>query len=103
MFSQLVRETPRLGVKPVDFQMVVVDVGAIEDGALSADPTLRAGLMALKYATRESRQRGKLGAVLAALKQAPWLVPTGLTHILATYRRVDRATVLKKVRRVMPE
>lgn len=103
MFSQMVRETPRLGVKPVDFQMVVVDVGAIEDGALSTDPTLRAGLMALKYATRESRQRGKLGAVLAALKQAPWLVPTGLTYILTTYRRVDRATVLKEVRRVMPE
>jgi phosphotransacetylase len=44
-----------------------------------------------------------LGDVLEALKQAPWLVGTGLTYILATYRRVDRATVLKEVRRVMPE
>jgi len=75
-FQALVEQrTPRLGVRPLDFELVVVDVGAIEDDALSADPTLRAGLLGLKYATHEALQQERLGTFLEALSLAAreWL------------------------------
>jgi hypothetical protein len=89
--------------KPLDFEMVVVDLGEIDDASLSSNPTLRAGLLALKYSTREAMQRARLGGILKAMKQAPKLVPVGLAYIMATYRRIDRAFLLGEVRRVMPE
>ena len=102
-FQALVDQGARPGVRPLDFEMVVVDLGAIEDDALSANPRLRAGLMGLKYATRELSQSRGLGAFLEALTAAPSLISQALSSIIVAYRQVDRALLLEKVRRVMPE
>lgn len=102
-FSGLFAPGVALGVAPLDFEMVVVDVGAIEDARLSSDATLFAGLLELKYALRVERQRAMLRAVLEALRRAPWLLRPGLTYIIETYRPIDRAYLLGEVRSVMPE
>lgn len=62
-----------LGVSPLDFGVVFLDLGALDDERLSANPTLAAGLLTLKYATRDGLQAGNLGKVLRALAQAPRL------------------------------
>jgi hypothetical protein len=102
-FSGLVHQSPLLGVKPLDFEMVVVDLGAIDDAELSQEPTLRAGLLALKYAARDAMQHSRFGIVLEALRRAPSLLLTALLYMMETYRRVDRASLLGEARRVMPE
>jgi hypothetical protein len=102
-FLALVEPGYSSGPKPLDFEMVVVDLGKIDDASFSSNATLRAGLLALKYSTRESTQRAKLGGIPEAMKQAPKLVPAGLVYIMATYRWIDRAFLLGEVRRVMPE
>lgn len=103
-FSRLVDQGPELGVRPLDFEMIVVDLGTIDDAELSNEPTLRAGLLALKYAARSSLQRGRLRVVLEALrKAAPSLLRTALHYMMETYQRIDRALLLGEARRVMPE
>jgi hypothetical protein len=89
--------------KPLDFEMVVADIGAMEDEKLSREPALRAGLLGLKYATRADRQNAQLRTVLEALRQVPPLVEPGLAYIMGTYSRVDRALLLGEVRKAMPE
>jgi predicted transposase YdaD len=102
-FLKLVKLDRPLGAKALDFEMIVVDLGQIDDATLSHNPTLRAGLLELKYATRPAMQRLMLGAILEALKLAPEFLPTGLVYIMETYSSIDRAFLLGEVRRVMPE
>jgi hypothetical protein len=102
-FLGLVDPCQGLGSRLLDFEMTVVDLEEIDDNCLSRDPTLRAGLLALKYATREAMQREKLGMILEALRLVPWLVIAGLVYILETFGSIDRAFLLGEVRRVMPE
>jgi predicted transposase/invertase (TIGR01784 family) len=102
-FRALVDLERSLWPKPLDFEMVVVDIGSMEDERLSREPALRAGLLGLKYATRGDRQSGQLRSVLEALKRVPSLVEPGLAYIMGTYSRVDRALLLGEVRKVMPE
>jgi hypothetical protein len=102
-FRALVDLERTLWPKPLDFEMVVADIGAMEDERLSREPALRAGLLGLKYATRTDRQGAQLRSVLEALGQAPSLVEPGLAYIMGTYSRVDRALLLGEVRKVMPE
>ena len=103
LFQALVDQGALLGVKALDFEMAVVDLGAIDDEALSGDPTLRAGLLGLKYATHEADQQRGLGAFLEALTATPSIISQALSYIIVAYRQVDRALLLEKVRRVMPE
>jgi len=102
-FSSVVQLGPGLGIKPLDFDMVLVNLEGIDDSALSGEPTLRAGLLALKYATREGMQLSRLSVVLGGLKAAPSLLRLGLIYMMETYRRVDRAVLLGEAKRVMPE
>jgi len=103
-FSELVAaHGAKLGVKPLDFEMVLVDLGAIDDDELSGEPTLRAGLLALKYATREALQGARLRKVLTALAAAPGLLRVALVYMMETYRGVNRAELLGEACRVMPE
>lgn len=101
-FSALVRPCS-LGVKPLDFEMVLVDLENIDDGDLSRDPTLRAGLLALKYATRGTMQRSRFGGVLEALSRAPSLLHPGLLYMMETYQRIDRPSLFEEAGRAMPE
>jgi predicted transposase/invertase (TIGR01784 family) len=102
-FLGLFARAPPLGFRPLDFELLVVDVGAIPDDALSRDPTLRAGLLELKYATRAAREEVALGAILEALKAVPWMLTEGWLYIIGAFGPIDRAHLLGEVRRVMPE
>ncbi len=102
-FLELVDLERALWPRPLDFGIVVVDLGVIEDERLSRDLTLRAGLLGLKYATRADQQRSKLRNVLAALKQAPSFIAPGFAYIMGAYKQIDRAELLGEVREVMPE
>jgi predicted transposase YdaD len=102
-FLDLVELPPAFALRPLDFEMVVVDLATIEDRLLSQNPTLRAGLLELKYATRPAAQQARLREVLQALKRAPWILRPGWVYIIRTYRPIDRAHLLEEVRRVMPE
>jgi predicted transposase/invertase (TIGR01784 family) len=102
-FLGLVDPCQGLGSRLLDFEMTVVDLGEIDDDCLSRNPTLHAGLLELKYATRASLQRAKLGMILGALRLVPWLVQAGVVYILETFESIDRAFLLGEVRRVMPE
>jgi len=88
-FSSLVQQGPLLSVKPLDFETVLVNLEAIDDSELSSERTLRAGLLTLKYATRDKMQLRRLGAVLEALELS--LLRAGLVHMVETYQRIDRA------------
>jgi hypothetical protein len=50
-FSSL-SHAPLGGGQLLDFELILVDLGAIEDGELSQLPVLKVGLLALKHATR---------------------------------------------------
>jgi hypothetical protein len=102
-FRELVDLEDGLWPAHLDFGVVVVDVGDIEDEELSRDATLRAGLMELKYATRTEQQPTKLRAVLKALKRTPSLIGPGLAYIMGAYKQIDRARLLGEVKEVMPE
>jgi predicted transposase/invertase (TIGR01784 family) len=102
-FRALVDLERSLWPKPLDFEMVVSDIGAMEDERLSREPAQRAGLLGLKYATRVDRQGAQLRSVLEALREVPSLVEPGFAYIMGTYSRVDRALLLGEVRKVMPE
>jgi len=103
-FSELMAShTASLGLRPLDFEVLLVDLGAIDDNALSNDPMLRAGLLALKCATRESQQRAKLRKVLEAVAEAPRLLRRALVYMIETYRSVDRAQLLGEASRVLPK
>jgi predicted transposase YdaD len=102
-FRELVDLEDGLWPAHLDFGVVVVDVGDIEDEELSRDATLRAGLMELKYATRSEQQPSKLRAVLNALKRTPSLIGPGLAYIMGAYKQIDRARLLGEVKEVMPE
>jgi len=103
-FTGLVEPIQALGLRPPDFEMVVVDLGKIEDAQLSRNPTLLAGLLLLKYSSREAMQRAKLGEILEALRAAaPGFRPMGLLYIMETYESIDRAHLLGELGRAMPE
>ena len=83
-----------LGVQPLDFELVLVDLGAIDDDELSSDVTLRAGLLTLKYGSRGAMQPSRLGVVLSALRRAPSLLKPALRYMMETYKRIDRERLL---------
>ena len=92
-----------LGVQPLDFELVLVDLGAIDDDNLSKDVTLRAGLLTLKYGSRKAMQPSRLAAIFSALKRAPSLLKPALRYMMETYQRIDRALLLGEAMRSMPE
>ena len=93
----------KLGVKPLDFGIVLIDLGAIDDDALSKEPTLRAGLLTLKYATREKLQAGRLRVILGALGRAPRILKVALRYIVGTYRGIDRKRLFDNARKAIPQ
>lgn len=82
-FSALSRE-PLGGGMPLDFELILVDLGAIDDGELSQLPTLKVGLLALKHATR--------GGV-RSIDSSGWLSEIG----------VDQAFLIEQIEGAFPE
>ena len=87
----------------LDFTYVLTDLGRIEDGNLSQMRTLRAGLLALKYALRETDPWPVLVAILEALPENDPLIRPLLLYILSVYEDVDRPMLIRAIHQAKPE
>ena len=89
------------GLSLLNFKYIFVDLGAIDDSALSNHPVLRAGLLALKYAQRYDEQDDAVLAVLKALVDAPSI--RRHTFALLTRYRCKRVNIWHEARKLMPQ
>ncbi|MEO5349929.1 MAG: Rpn family recombination-promoting nuclease/putative transposase [Magnetococcus sp. YQC-3] len=88
----------------LNFRFPVVDLGLTPNEQLSRHARLRAGLMALKYGTRDPQtQMDALGEIAAALVDAPEILLTVLLYLLTTFPNLDEEHVRQVVRRVNPQ
>lgn len=88
----------------LNFRFPVVDLGPIPDRKLSRHAQLRAGLMALKYGTRDPEaQMAALDQIVDALIEAPELLLPVLLYLLTTFNNLDEEQVRQVVRRIKPE
>jgi predicted transposase YdaD len=87
----------------LDFAYVLADLGVIDDDRLSRMAILRAGLLALKYAMRESDPWPVLIAILEALPEDDPLVRPLLVYILSVFEGVDRPMLIRAIHRAKPE
>ena len=88
----------------LNFCFPVVDLGPIPDGQLSRHARLRAGLLALKYGTREPQaQMAALEEITVALVDAPELLLTVLLYLLTTFPNLDEEHVRQVIRRINPQ
>lgn len=104
-FSDLVRLAG--GTAPsslVDFEYVLIDLGILADEGLSASRSLRAALLALKYAGRVSHQPDHLRQVLREAHAEPRLLwPETVAYVGRTWDAIDRATLNSAVATVIAE
>ncbi|MBF0400123.1 MAG: Rpn family recombination-promoting nuclease/putative transposase [Magnetococcales bacterium] len=88
----------------LNFRFPVVDLGLTPNEQLSRHARLRAGLMALKYGTRDPQtQMDALEEIAAALVDAPEILLTVLLYLLTTFPNLDEEHVRQVVRRVNPQ
>ncbi len=88
----------------LNFRFPVVDLGPIPDKRLSRDARLRAGLMALKYGTRDPQtQMDALEDITAALVDAPEILLSVLLYLLTTFPNLDEKHVRQVIRRINPQ
>ncbi|MBF0462005.1 MAG: Rpn family recombination-promoting nuclease/putative transposase [Magnetococcales bacterium] len=88
----------------LNFRFPVVDLGPIPDDQLSRHARLRAGLMALKYGTRDPQtQMDALENITVALQDAPELLLSVLLYLLTTFPYLDEEHVRQVVRRINPQ
>ncbi|MEO5349312.1 MAG: Rpn family recombination-promoting nuclease/putative transposase [Magnetococcus sp. YQC-3] len=88
----------------LNFRFPVVDLGPIPDRELSRHARLRAGLMALKYGTRDPQtQMAALEEITVALLDAPELLLTVLLYLLTTFPNLDETHVRQVVHRINPQ
>ncbi|MBF0462074.1 MAG: Rpn family recombination-promoting nuclease/putative transposase [Magnetococcales bacterium] len=88
----------------LNFRFPVLDLGPIPDEQLSRHARLRAGLMALKYGTRDPQtQMDALENITAALVDAPELLLSVLLYLLTTFPNLDEQHVRQVVRRINPQ
>ncbi|MBF0438202.1 MAG: Rpn family recombination-promoting nuclease/putative transposase [Magnetococcales bacterium] len=88
----------------MNFSFVVVNLGPIPDNRLARNARLKAGLMALKYGTRDPKiQNEALWAIVAALEEAPELLVPIMLYLLTTFQDLDESDVREIVVRVCPQ
>lgn len=102
-FRELVAAEDTIRRHHLDFTYALADLGRIEDERLSQMRTLRAGLLALKYAMRESDPWPVLIAILEALPEEDPLVRPLLVYILSVYEGVDRPKLVRAIQQAKPE
>ena len=86
----------------VDFAYTLLDLGPIEDEALSNHLRLRLGLMVLKYAFRVKKQVEILDKIAALVALEPGMQEFVRVYIIETYREVDDASLDAAWRKHMP-
>ena len=87
----------------LNFRFTVLDLGKIDDHALSRQPRLRAWLLVAKYATRDSQQLGAKDTLAEVLLGAAEDFPFLLRYVMETFRSYDERTLREIIRRVRPE
>jgi predicted transposase YdaD len=81
-FTDLTRPPPSLRRYSLDFEVVLLDVGAVPNARLSRHRTLRAGLLAFKASTvAPQRQPPFIRSVIAALRDDPSTFKTFLSYL----------------------
>jgi hypothetical protein len=93
-------DTASIGL--LDFSYTLVDLGAIPDAELSHDPELQAGLLVLKYATRDDDPATTLERLLAAAAGAGLTVVAIAVRYLLGAGTFDRAHLRATLARVLP-
>lgn len=101
-FRDLIAADEAVRRRHLDFSYVLTDL-RIDDDRLSQTATLRAGLLALKYALREADQWPVLVAILEALPKNDALVRPLLVYILSVYENVDRPMLIRAIHQAKPE
>jgi predicted transposase YdaD len=102
-FRDLIAADEAVRRRHLDFSYVLTDLGRIDDDRLSQTATLRAGLLALKYALREADPWPVLVAILEALPENDALVRPLLVYILSVYENVDRPMLIRAIHQAKPE
>ena len=102
-FRDLIAADEAVRRRHLDFSYVLTDLGRIDDDRLSQMATLRAGLLALKYALREADPWPVLVAILEALPENDPLVRPLLVYILSVYENVDRPMLIRAIHQAKPE
>ncbi|MBF0418615.1 MAG: Rpn family recombination-promoting nuclease/putative transposase [Magnetococcales bacterium] len=103
-FITLMDADPALHPWLMNVRFVTVNLGNIEDDHIARHARLRAGLLALKYGTRDPKaQKDALDAIVFALVEAPELLVPIVIYLLTTFPDLDRETVRGIVVRVCPQ
>jgi len=105
-FSGMVAASQEMAAQLLDFPFEVMDVGRVENDALSRQRVLRVGLVLMKYAMVKTGNP-PLEEVAAALRQAKDQ-PDGflgqlLGYIIGAYELIDEAALSQVLKRAMPE
>ncbi len=77
-------------------------MGRIDDRRLSEMATLRAGLLALKYALREADPWPVLVAIFEALPENDPLIRPLLAYLLSVYESIDRPMLIRALNQAKP-
>ncbi|WP_029010217.1 Rpn family recombination-promoting nuclease/putative transposase [Azospirillum halopraeferens] len=102
-FRELIAADESVRRHHLDFAYALTDLGRIDDARLSDLATLRAGLLALKYALRETDPWPVLVSILEALPENDPLVRPLLVYILSVYEGVDRPMLIRAIHQAKPE
>ncbi|MBF0182015.1 MAG: Rpn family recombination-promoting nuclease/putative transposase [Magnetococcales bacterium] len=88
----------------MNFAFPVINLGAIPDERLSAHARLKAGLMALKYGTRDAAtQMAVLEEIVKAVWEVPELFEPVMLYLIHTFSTLRTDQVRKIVVRVQPK
>ncbi|MBF0191361.1 MAG: Rpn family recombination-promoting nuclease/putative transposase [Magnetococcales bacterium] len=87
-----------------NFTYALVNIGTIPDDQLSTHARLKAGLLALKYGTRDAQsQMEALDSITRALMEAPELLIPVMIYLLTTFDSLDQNSVQDIVVQVSPQ
>lgn len=87
----------------LDFTYILTDLGRIDDAHLSQQQSLRAGLLALKYALQATDPWPVLVSILEALPENDPLIRPLLVYILSVYEDVDRPMLVRAIHQTKPK
>jgi predicted transposase YdaD len=101
-FRQMIAADEAILGRHLDFSYGLTDLGRIDDDRLPGRGGLRAGLLALKYAFKDTDPRPVLAAILALVADEDRLAGPLVSYIVAAFRRVDRPMLIEAIRQAKP-
>ncbi len=89
LFSALVNAEESWREHLLDFRFPVVDLGRIDDAALSRDDRLRGGFLTLKYVFQRGVTHEVVAGIGRALREDPELAKRTLLYLIQAYEELD--------------